>query len=84
MTDTNATGTAATPFPTATTAPWAEAVYERHLRDKFATAALIGILAGGFADTVPHDDVEGGRQAAEFAYQYADAMLSARGRTEAE
>jgi hypothetical protein len=48
------------------------------LRDYFAGQALIGILSGGFADTVPHDDVEGGRQAAQFAYQYADAMLTAR------
>lgn len=48
------------------------------LRDHFAGQALIGILAGGFADTVPHDDVNGGRDAAFFAYLYADAMLAAR------
>ena len=48
------------------------------LRDYFAAQALKGLLAGGFADTIPHDDVEGGRQAACFAYQYADAMLKAR------
>ena len=48
------------------------------LRDYFAAAALQGILAGGFADTIPHDDVGGGRDAAFFAYQYADAMLAAR------
>ena len=48
------------------------------LRDYFAAKALVGILTGGFADTIPHDDPESGRQAAEFAYQYADAMLNAR------
>lgn len=48
------------------------------LRDWFAGQALSGILTGGFADTIPHDDPEGGRQAAEFAYQYADAMLRVR------
>jgi hypothetical protein len=49
------------------------------LRDYFAGQALIGILAGGFADTIPHDDVNGGSDAAAFAYQYADAMIAARG-----
>ena len=34
------------------------------LRDYFAGQALAGILAGGFADTIPHDDVGGGRDAA--------------------
>lgn len=48
------------------------------LRDYFAGQALVGILAGGFADTIPHDDVDGGNQAAAFAYQYADAMLAER------
>jgi hypothetical protein len=48
------------------------------LRDWFAGQALAGILAGGFADTIPHDDVNGGGDAAYFAYQYADAMLSRR------
>jgi len=48
------------------------------LRDYFAGQALAGILAGGFADTVPHDDVGGGKDAAFFAYQYADAMLARR------
>lgn len=48
------------------------------LRDYFAGQALAGILADGFADTVPHDDVGGGRDAAFFAYQYADAMIAAR------
>jgi hypothetical protein len=48
------------------------------LRDWFAGQALAGILGGGFADTIPHDDVNGGGDAAFFAYQYADAMLAAR------
>lgn len=48
------------------------------LRDWFAGQALTGILAGGFADTIPHDDINGGGDAAFFAYQYADAMLKAR------
>lgn len=47
------------------------------LRDWFAGQALAGILAGGFANTIPHDDVSGGKEAAYFAYQYADAMLEA-------
>ncbi|MFG1401989.1 hypothetical protein [Xanthobacter sediminis] len=48
------------------------------LRDWFAGQALAGILAGGFADTIPHDDANGGGDAAFFAYQYADAMLKTR------
>ena len=48
------------------------------LRDWFAGQALMGILAGHFADTVPHDDIGGGSEAAQYAYQYADAMLAAR------
>jgi len=48
------------------------------LRDWFAGQAMIGILSGGFADTVPHDDIGGGSDVAFFAYQYADAMLKAR------
>jgi hypothetical protein len=63
-------------FPTATMA--GRILGGMSLRDYFAAAALQGILAGGFADTVPHDDVRGGRDAAFFAYQYADAMLAAR------
>jgi hypothetical protein len=49
------------------------------LRDWFAGQALAGMLAGGFGDTVPHDDVGGGSDAAYFAFQYADAMIAARG-----
>jgi hypothetical protein len=48
------------------------------LRDYFAGQALAGILAGGFADTIPHDDVGGGSDAAFYAYQYADAMIAER------
>lgn len=48
------------------------------LRDWLAGQALTGILAGGFANTIPHDDVNGGGDTAFFAYQYADAMLAAR------
>lgn len=48
------------------------------LRDWFAGQALAGILAGGFANTIPHDDVNGGGDAAFFAYQYADAMIARR------
>lgn len=48
------------------------------MRDRFAISALQGILAGGFANTVPHDDPIGAFDAAQFAYQYADAMLLAR------
>lgn len=55
---------------------------EETLRDIFAAHALQGILAGGFADTIPHDDVGGGSDAAFFAYNYADAMLAARKRKE--
>ena len=50
----------------------------KSLRDEFAMAALTGILAGGFADTIPHDDVSAGRDVAFFANQYADAMMAAR------
>ncbi|MFY0735662.1 hypothetical protein [Aurantimonas sp. NFXS3] len=49
------------------------------LRDWLAGQALAGILSGGFADTIPHDDINGGSDAAHFAYLYADAMLKARG-----
>lgn len=53
------------------------------VRDWFAGQALVGILAGGFADTIPHDDVNGGGDAAFFAYQYADAMLARKSGGEA-
>lgn len=43
-------------------------------RDWFAGQALAGILAGGFADTVPHDDISGGGEAAFYAYKYADVL----------
>lgn len=46
------------------------------LRDWFAGQALQGILAGGFADTVPHDAVDD--EAAFYAYKYADEMLAQR------
>ena len=46
------------------------------LRDQIATQALQGILAGGFADTVPHDALD--HSAAYFAYKYADDMLRVR------
>ena len=46
------------------------------LRDHFAGQALMGLLAGGFADTVPHEDA--GNDAAFFAYKFADAMIRAR------
>lgn len=52
--------------------------YGMTLRDYFAGQALAGILAGGFADTIPHDDIGGGSDAAFFAYTYADAMLKER------
>ncbi|MBY5465239.1 hypothetical protein [Rhizobium leguminosarum] len=48
------------------------------LRDWFAGQPLAGTLASGFADTIPHDDVNGGADAAFFANQYADAMVAAR------
>lgn len=55
---------------------WLDDMIREALRDKFAGQALAGILAGGFADTVPHDDVD--RDAAFFAYKYANDMLAAR------
>lgn len=47
------------------------------LRDYFAAHIAQGILAGGWADTVPLDDVEHAQQLAGFAYAAADAMLEA-------
>ena len=52
------------------------------LLDWFAGQALAGILAGGFADTIPHDDVNGGGDAAFYAYQYAEAMIAQKRRRE--
>mgnify|MGYP003385421611 CR=1 FL=1 len=46
------------------------------LRDYFAGQALVGILGGGFADTIPHSEACG--EVAQFAYHYADAMLAER------
>lgn len=48
------------------------------LRDWFAGQAMAGMLSGGIADTIPHDDIGGGSDVAGFAYQYADAMIAAR------
>lgn len=64
-------------FPT----PETETVHPQwgmSLRDYFAAKVAAGILAGGWADTVPLDDVEHARQLAGFAYQAADAMLDER------
>ena len=57
---------------------WLDDMIRQAQRDRLAGQALAGILAGHFADTVPHDDVSGGRDAAVFAYQYADAMDTTR------
>ncbi|KQW30805.1 hypothetical protein ASE36_00430 [Rhizobium sp. Root274] len=46
------------------------------LRQHYAGLALQGILAGRFADTIPHDDINGGGDAAFFAKQYADALIA--------
>jgi hypothetical protein len=46
-------------------------------REYFEGQALAGILAGGFADTIPHDDIEGGATVASFACMYADALIAA-------
>ena len=46
------------------------------LRDWFASQALQGILAGGFANTVPHDAVD--HEASFYAYKYADEMMAQR------
>ena len=71
-------------MPTVTLSPislTAVPVYDR-LRDEFAMAALTGLLAAGFADTL-----RGPRSAradagydglASFAYALADAMLKQR------
>ena len=48
-------------------------------REYFAGQALAGMLAGGFADTIPHDDIEAGATATAFACMYADALIAALG-----
>lgn len=45
------------------------------VREYASIEALKGILAGGFGDTIPHDDVNGGEVAASFAVMYADALI---------
>ena len=45
-------------------------------REQFAMVAMQGILAGHFGDTIPHDDVNGGSDAAFFAVNYADALIA--------
>jgi hypothetical protein len=57
---------------------WLDDMIRQAQRDRFAGQALAGILGGGFADTIPHDDLNGGRDAAAFAYQYADAVIAER------
>jgi hypothetical protein len=57
---------------------WLDDMIRQAQRDRFAGQALAGILGGGFADTIPHDALDSGRDAAAFAYQYADAMIAAR------
>ena len=47
-------------------------------RDECAIAAMQGILAGGYADTVPHDDRDAYTDVATFAYSYAEAMMEER------
>ena len=46
-------------------------------REEYAKAAMVGILAGGFGDTYPHDDVEAATTVAFFAVNYADALIAA-------
>lgn len=48
------------------------------LRDYFAAKIAAGILAGGWANTVPLDDIDHARQLAAFAYTGADFMLAER------
>lgn len=45
-------------------------------RELIGAMALQGILAGGFADTVPHSECFTG-EAVGFALMYADAFLAA-------
>ena len=57
---------------------WLDAMIMQAKRNEFAGQALAGILGGGFADTIPYDDVDGSAAAAVFAYQFADAMIAER------
>ena len=45
-------------------------------RELYAGMAMQGIIAGGYGDTIPHDDVAAGRSVAHFAVMYADALLA--------
>ena len=45
-------------------------------REAFAMAAMQGLLAGGWGDSVPHDDVAATSDAAAFSVMYADALLA--------
>jgi hypothetical protein len=50
-------------------------------REYFAAMAMQGIIAGHFADTVPHCDRDAGSTVAHFAVLYADALLAELERT---
>jgi hypothetical protein len=50
-------------------------IREARRRDA-AERAMAAIIAGGFADTVPHDDMDAGSTVAHFAALYADALLA--------
>jgi hypothetical protein len=49
------------------------------LRQWYAGKIAAGILAGGWADTVPLDGVDHARQLAEFAFAGADALIEKGG-----
>lgn len=49
------------------------------LRDYFAGQAVVGILSGGFADTIPYSESELETEVSSIAYRIADAMLKGRG-----
>lgn len=61
-------------------APYGSSIFNTgmSLRDWFAGQIAMGILAGGWANTVPLDDVEHAQQLAAFAYDGAVAMLNER------